>query len=185
MGSSYKYRAITLCVTAWFLAPCASSIETCGRTAIVGHQEVLVDTSSGHKGEGLRFFLEQDEMAKSYLDTYQENNRIRWQNAALGTAGSGLILFGAMSNASSETKMNYYVVGVSMILVNFLVARTLEMANERNLIRAIDEYNQRHLPRIHFGPEFQNFPISSQNSEGSHQQKFMGHKIHISKIWEF
>lgn len=125
--------------------------DACSRTATIGHQEVLIDGSSGQRGEGLRFFLEQDPIAISYLDEYQEQSRMRWQNAALGTAGTGLILAGAISNASSDTKQNLYVTGVSFILINFLVARTLEMTNERNLIRAIEEYNKRNLPRIYFG----------------------------------
>ncbi|HLW56607.1 MAG TPA: hypothetical protein VKY27_04425, partial [Bacteriovoracaceae bacterium] len=49
--------------------------ETCSRVAIINYQEVLVDVSSSNRGEGLRFYLEKDEVAKGLLDEYQENNR--------------------------------------------------------------------------------------------------------------
>lgn len=179
----YQYNTNILVFLMTFIAlmiPSQShSTDACSRTAIIGHQEILVDTSSSQKGEGLRFFLEQDPAAKSYLDEYQDNSHIRWQNAALGTAGTGLIIAGILSNVSSETRQNLYVSGVSLILVNFLVARTLEMTNERNLVRAIDEYNKRNLPRIHFSPEGPTSPSTF------YQKEQEGPAITLSKSWSF
>ena len=150
------------------------SSDACGRSAVVDHQEILVDTSTSQKGEGLRFFLDQDPTAKSYLDKYQEGTKIHWQNAALGTAGTGLILTGVFINSSSDTKRNLYVTGISMILVNFLVARTLEVTNEAHLIRAINEYNKRNLPRIHFAP-----------AQSANQGVFYSPTIAMTQSWSF
>lgn len=147
--------------------------DACGRTAFIEHQEVLVDLSSSQKGEGLRFYLEQDQQATYYLDKYQKNSEIRWQNALLGTAGTLTILTGVFSNASRSSKQNLYITGASLILVNFMVARTLEMTNEQYLNRAIEEYNKRNIPQIHFGPS------SSYHSQSS------GLKIALNHSWSF
>jgi hypothetical protein len=69
----------------------------------------------------------------------------------------------------------YLITGGTAILVNFLVARTLEMANEANLVRAIEEYNKRNLPKIYFTPE--------SNLQGN--MNFPGIKIGLSKDWSF
>ena len=146
-------RLISLGIITFFviLNP-LQAFETCSRTAIINHQEVLVDTNSNQKGEGLRFYLEKDPKAEEYLNKYQNKNKIRWQNAVMGTAGTGMLLSGLLINSNSNTKQTLYVSGASLILVNFLVARTLEMANEQNLLKAIEEYNKRNLPRIYFNP---------------------------------
>ena len=128
------------------------AVETCSRTAIINYQEVLIDSNSSQKGEGLRYHLEKDPLAKQYLDTYQKNSAIMWPSAVLGTAGTGLLLVGFF-NSDSENRRLYIISGSAIIFVNFLVARTLEMNNESNLNRAIEEYNKRNLPKIFFSPE--------------------------------
>lgn len=130
----------------------AFAVETCSRIAIINYQEVLVDSNTSQKGEGLRYQLEKDPVAKQYLDTYQKNSGIRWPSAVLGTAGTGLLLFGFF-NSDSENRRLYIISGTATILVNFLVARTLEVTNESNLNKAIEEYNKRNLPKIFFNPE--------------------------------
>tara|TARA_R110000868_G_scaffold55424_11_gene172403 strand:- start:5966 stop:6463 length:498 start_codon:yes stop_codon:yes gene_type:complete len=127
--------------------------QVCSRVALVNFQEILVDTSSTQKGEGLRFYLEKDNIAKSYLDEYQEGTKIRWQNAAIGTVGTGMIIGGLFASDGSDAKKSLLIGGAAMILVNFFVARTLEYNNEQNLSRAIEEYNKRNLPKILFYPD--------------------------------
>lgn len=129
-----------------------SAIETCSRIAIINYQEVLVDANTSEKGEGLRYHLEKDPVALEYLNTYQKNSAIKWPSAVLGTAGTGLLLYGFF-NSDSEDRRLYIISGTATILVNFLIARTLEVTNESNLNKAIEEYNKRNLPKIFFNPE--------------------------------
>lgn len=152
----------------------ALAIETCSRIAVINYQEVLVDANASEKGEGLRYHLEKDPVAKSYLDTYQKNSDIQWPNALLGTTGTGLLLFGFFS-ANSEDRQLYLISGSATILLNFLVARTLEVKNEANLNRAIEEYNKRNLPKIYF------------NTESNLQGNLIGSgfKIGLAKDWSF
>ncbi len=127
------------------------AVDTCSRTAIINYQEVLVDTNSTEKGEGLRYHLEKDPIAKNYLDKYQEGTQIRWENAVLGTMGSGMLIAGALTqNSSSRTPL--LIGGVATMIVNFLMAKTFENSNEENLNKAIEEYNKRNLPKIYFNP---------------------------------
>lgn len=129
--------------------------EVCSRVAIVNYQEVLVDTNSNQKGEGLRFYLDKDPVAKSYLDKYQEGNDIKIENAIMGTIGTGLVLGGFMTSDDSKQKRVLLISGISLLLVNFLAAKTSEFANENNLLRAIKEYNKKNLPKIFFQPSAQ------------------------------
>jgi hypothetical protein len=135
----------------------ASANETCSRLAIINYQEVLVDTNSTQKGEGLRYYLEKDPNALAHLERYQEGTQIQWQNALLGTAGTGLLIAGVLNNSdgnrANNTKKQLLVGGATLIAVNFLVARTLEAANENHLKNAVDEYNKRNLPKIYFMPD--------------------------------
>lgn len=149
--------------------------ETCSRVAIVNYQEVLVDTNSTQKGEGLRFHLEKDEVAKKYLDQYQDGTKTRWQNAALGTLGTTMLIGGLVNKNEGFTKNSLAIGGVALIVVNFLMAKTYERSNEKNLSRAIEEYNKRNLPRIYFGPEVEN----QRNSDGE------GYKFFLNKEWSF
>lgn len=150
------------------------AVETCSRIAIINYQEVLVDANASEKGEGLRYHLEKDPVAREYLDSYQKHSAIRWPNALLGTAGTGLLLFGFFTS-NSEDRQIYLISGGATILVNFLIARTLEVTNEVNLNRAIEEYNKRNLPKIYFNPE--------NNFQGS--TSFPGFKIGLAKDWSF
>jgi hypothetical protein len=147
--------------------------ETCSRVAIINYQEVLVDSNSSDKGEGLRFHLEKDPIAKQYLDTYQKNSGIFWPNAVLGTVGSGILLYGFF-NDGKEDRNVFLITGATAILLNFFVAKTLEITNESNLIKAIDEYNKRNLPKIYFAPE-----------ENRSQNDFIQYKVALLKSWSF
>lgn len=135
-----------------FSSMSAFAVETCSRIAIINYQEVLVDSNTSQRGEGLRYHLEKDPVAKQYLDEYQKNSGIRWPSAVLGTAGTGLLLYGFF-NSDTENRRLYIISGTATILVNFLVARTMEVANESNLNKAVEEYNKRNLPKIFFNPE--------------------------------
>lgn len=148
------------------------AVETCSRVAVINFQEVLVDSNASEKGEGLRYHLEKDPVAKEYLNTYQSNSAIRWPNALLGTAGTGLILVGFFTSDSQDRQV-YLISGGATILVNFLIARTIEVSNEVNLNRAIEEYNKRNLPKIYFNPGLQG------------NASFPGFKIGLSKDWSF
>jgi hypothetical protein len=158
-----------------FLLQTSYAAETCSRVAVINFQEVLVDTNSTQKGEGLRYHLEKDSIAIKYLDEYQNGTRINLQNAILGSTGTGLILGALMSNASRETKQSLFIGGASLIIINFLVANTLEMANEVNLLKAVEEYNKRNLPRIYFKSEENDF-----NGGGRASNTFF-----LEKIWRF
>lgn len=165
---------LSLLISCLLLSQSLSAVETCSRIAIINYQEVLVDANASEKGEGLRYHLEKDAAAKEYLDSYQKNSAIRWPNAILGTAGTGLLLFGFFT-ANSEDRQIYLIAGGATILVNFLIARTLEVSNEANLNRAIEEYNKRNLPKIYFNPE--------SNLQGS--TNFPGFKIGAALDWSF
>lgn len=147
--------------------------ETCSRIAIINYQEVLVDSNTSQKGEGLRYHLEKDPVAKQYLDTYQKHSSVTWPSAVLGTAGTGLLLYGFF-NSDSENRRIYIISGTATILVNFLVARTLEVTNESNLNKAIEEYNKRNLPKIFFNPE-----------ETQSQIDFSKVKLGLMQQWTF
>ncbi len=152
----------------------AGAVETCSRIAIINYQEVLVDSNASEKGEGLRYHLEKDPIAKQYLDSYQKNSAIHWPNAVLGTAGTSLLLFGFFTSDSQDRQV-YLISGGATILVNFLIARTLEVTNEENLNRAVEEYNKRNLPKIYFNQD--------SNPQGS--ASFPGFKVGLIKDWNF
>lgn len=166
-----KKLILTIVIT--ILSSNLLAVETCSRIAVINYQEVLVDSNSTEKGEGLRYHLEKDAAAKEYLDTYQKNSRIFWPNAILGTAGSGLLLYG-LFNSKVEDRNIYLISGFSVVLLNFFVAKTLEITNESNLIRAVEEYNKRNLPKIYFTPE-----------ENRSQNDFFQYKVSLSKTWSF
>ncbi len=131
--------------------------EACGRNAVINYQEVLVDTGPTGKGEGLRYYLSKDKVAASYLDTFQKNSKPMWQTAAISTTGVAMILAGIMQSGRDEgrgfaSKETLFIGGASMIIMSYLVSKTIEYNNEIYLIRAIDEYNKRNLPRIYFYP---------------------------------
>ena len=141
--------------------------EICSRVATVNYQEVLVDLSNTQKGEGLKFYLDQDPVSKSYLKTYKENSQRKWHNAIMGSIGAILIFFSITTHGA--TRRNYLFTGGAIFAINYLTAKTLEYSNEKNLIRAVDEYNKRNLPKIYFG------------SEGNGNSK----SVYLEKKWKF
>jgi hypothetical protein len=150
-----------------------SAAETCSRIATVNFQEILVDTNSTEKGEGLRFHLEKDPVAKEFLNLYQKNTAITWPTAVIGTSGTAILLLGFFNRKSTDRPI-FLISGASVILVNFLIARTVEISNEKNLTRAIEEYNKRNIPKIYFTPE---------NPRGSMNFEHM--KFALLKEWSF
>lgn len=151
----------------------AYAAEACSRVAIINYQEVLVDTNSTQKGEGLRFHLEKDAKAKENLNKYQEGTQIRWQNSLIGSVGTGLVLTSFLTNSNDSTKRSLLIGGATMIAINFLVAKTLEAGNEKNLINAIEEYNKRNLPKIFFSPKAR---------EGRDPSSF---EVGVNKSWNY
>ena len=148
------------------LAPTGRAADTCSRSAIVNYQEVLVDASSSNRGEGLRYYLQRDPVAKKLLNEYQQNNRPRWQGAALSTFGTATVLAGFLRSNEGKnetfTGRNTLVFGgLTMIAVSYLISRTNQYNNEWLLQRAIEEHNKRNTPRIYFSAD----PDSS-NSTG-------------------
>ena len=149
------------------------AVETCSRVATINYQEVLVDSNSTDKGEGLRFHLDKDAIAKNYLDLYQKNSSVTWPTAVIGTTGTAVLLIGFFNRHSTDRPI-FLISGTAMILVNFLIARTLEFNNEKNLTRAIEEYNKRNLPKIYFNPE---------NPQGNIKLNNM--KLSLNQEWTF
>lgn len=155
---------------------CAS---TCSRIAIINYQEVLVDTNSTQKGEGLRYYLEKDPIARMYLERYQKGTEIKWQNAIIGSMGTALILAGLVTNMPNDNKRSFLIGGASLIAINFLVAKTIEHNNEKNLLKAIERYNKHNLPHIYFNP----FSGSGRNPSSSNSA--LTPSILINKVWSF
>lgn len=148
-------------ILTWLLVTNAYASDICSRTATVNYQEVLVDSSSSKLGEGLRFYLEKDPEAKELLDKYQESNKMRWVDAAMSTTGSGLIIFGLFRSSSNTdsgllSRQSMVMGGVSLIVLSYLISRTIQYNNEKYLMKSIEEYNKRNTPRIYFSPLSQN-----------------------------
>ncbi len=144
----------------------AFAADTCSRTAVINYQEVLVDTNSAQKGEGLRYYLEKDPKALELLNKYQKGTKTNWINAGLGTIGTLMILGGFLTTSSKSGKRSLLITGSSVIALNFLVAKTLEHKNESNLQQAIKEYNARNLPRIYFNPAERDPVTGNKNGPG-------------------
>jgi hypothetical protein len=138
----------TMCLNSAFAA---KTLETCGRTALINYQEVLVDTDSSQKGEGLRFYLEKDPLAKELLNDYQEGTTHKFINVIFGVAGTGLV-FSSIFVQNNKNKSGLILTGLALTIINFLAASTIEYTNEKVLIKSIEEYNKRNLPRIYFNP---------------------------------
>ena len=148
--------------------------EACSRTAIINQQEVLVDSNSTQKGEGLRFYLEKDKVASKYLKKYQNGTKIKWYSAALGTVGTSMIIGSLFVNGESNSKQSLMIGGATAIVINFLMSRTIESSNEKHLNRAIQEYNKRNLPRIEFNQtRFKSGPSESAKT------------VYFQKEWSF
>jgi antibiotic biosynthesis monooxygenase (ABM) superfamily enzyme len=135
------------------LAGVLHAIESCSRIAIINHQEVLVDSSSSVRGDGLRFYLEKDDTAKQYLDQYQKNSRPSLHSAGLSTLGSVMTIAGLLTQNDTSSFFNRNVLigsGLSLILLNYFVSQTYQYNNEQNLLKAVEEYNKRNFPKIYF-----------------------------------
>ncbi len=131
--------------------------ETCSRVATINYQDVLVDVSSNNKGEGLRYYLEKDQVSKALLDEYQENNRSTWKSAVGSTLGTGMILAGLLRTSDKKTdpllSQNFLLIGgIGVIAINYLFSTTREFNNEYLLSKSIQEYNKRNTPKIFFAP---------------------------------
>jgi len=131
--------------------------ETCSRVATINYQEVLVDVSNKHRGEGLRYYLEKDDLAKDLLDEYQENNRPTWKSAALSTLGTAMVLgsFLRTSDGREDGIASRNILlfgGVSMIAISYLISKTNQYNNEYLLQKSVEEYNKRNTPKIYFAP---------------------------------
>ncbi len=130
---------------------------SCNRVAYVNYQKILVDSSSTIKGIGLKYLLDKDPIAKSYLETYQQNSLPSWKNAFVNTLGVSLALVGIFTDGDSGiTHKNVLIgTGLGVLVTNFILTRKKSRDNEENLIRSIREYNKRHTPKIYFSPENQ------------------------------
>lgn len=130
--------------------------ETCSRVATVNYQEILVDVSSKNRGEGLRYYLQKDDVAKGLLDEYQANNRPTWKSAAMSTLGTGMMLGGLLtsgSDSSGISSRNFLLFGgATMIAVSYLYSKTIQYNNEYLLYKSVEEYNKRNTPKIFFSP---------------------------------
>lgn len=131
--------------------------ETCSRVATINYQEVLVDVSSRKRGEGLRYYLEKDDVAKGLLNEYQANNTPTWKSAALSTVGTAMIIGGLLRTSSGEGESiigrNFLLFGgASMIAVSYLISKTNQYNNEYLLLKSVEEYNKRNTPKIFFAP---------------------------------
>jgi hypothetical protein len=135
----------------------AFGAETCSRVATINYQEVLVDVSSNNRGEGLRYYLEKDQVSKSLLDEYQKNQNPTWKSAAASTAGTAMILAGILRPNSGDnevvTSKNFLILGgLGLIAVSYAVTRSGQSENEALLERSVEEYNKRNTPKIFFSP---------------------------------
>lgn len=146
---------LCVCIT-FYLTRAVQAQETCSRVAVVNYQEILVDTSSDGKGEGLRYYLAKDAKAEKLLDEYQAKNKPQAWNAAASTVGSGLVIAGLLHNDNSDNpgsaRNNLIYSGLLLSIVSFLYIKTTQYNNERILKNAVDQYNKRNSPRIYFSP---------------------------------
>ncbi|MBL6989983.1 MAG: hypothetical protein ISR65_09405 [Bacteriovoracaceae bacterium] len=138
--------------------------DACSRTALINYQEIMIDSNSNQKGDGLRYHLAKDSKALKYLSLYQKENKTRWTSAVFGTIGTLLLISGVFTNSSETGRQSLLISGASLITLNFLVAKTIEFRNERLLHKAVNEYNRRNLPKIYF-PELENSGRKSYNNK--------------------
>ncbi len=150
----------------------AQAADTCSRTALINGQDVLVDTNYSERGEGLRFHLGKDPVAEKYLNAYQEGTKLKWQNTALGTLGTILLLSGILTSSDNNKRRSFLIGGASLMTVNFLLYKTLENSNENNLKRSIQEYNKRNSPKIFFDDDIE-------------AKKERGISVSFGKSWSF
>jgi hypothetical protein len=157
------------------ILPPVKGEEVCGRVGTINSQEILIDLNSSQKGEGLRPHLEKDPIASSYFRRYQKNNEFQWHDAALGTTGAVLTISGLFFNIDPKYKKGLLLAGSSLIIANFILGYSLKNANQKNLERAILEYNKRNNPKIFVSP------LSYKNT----QKMIYNRAISLSKTWSF
>ena len=152
----YPMIKLTVLIYFSFWSMFAWSAETCSRVATINYQEVLVDVSSKNRGEGLRYYLEKDAVAKELLDEYQDNNVPTWKSAALSTLGTAMIIGSLVTPAKGSdgiTNSNFLLFGgATMIAVSYLISKTNQYNNEYLLSKSVEEYNKRNTPKIFFSP---------------------------------
>lgn len=151
------WKRTLLILSAFLISFSLMAAETCSRVATINFQEVLVDVSSSNRGEGLRYYLEKDQIATELLNEYQENNRPTWKSAAMSTLGTAMLLFGFLRTSGGEnetfTNRNFLLFGgATLIGVSYLISKTNQYNNEYLLLKSIEEYNKRNTPRIYFAP---------------------------------
>lgn len=113
-------------------------------------------------------------MASDFLEKYQDGTKVQWHNAALGTLGTTMIISSFFVNSTGGNKKTLLIGGITSIVINFLMARTQESSNEKNLDRAILEYNKRNLPQIEY----------NQSVLGNTQSKSYK-TVYLEKKWSF
>jgi hypothetical protein len=149
-------KRLTVLLASILFLETALAAETCSRVATINYQEVLVDASSTNKGEGLRYYLEKDHVAKELLDEYQDNNKPSIRSAAMSTTGAAMIIgsfFSTGENGHGITDRNFLLFGgLTLIGINYLISKTNQYHNEHLLSRSVEEYNKRNTPRIFFSP---------------------------------
>lgn len=148
---------LTVLILFLLLQLSAWAAETCSRVATINYQEVLVDVSNKHRGEGLRYYLEKDEVAKELLNEYQENNRPTWKSAALSTLGTAMVLGSFLRTSDGQkdgiaSRNMLLFGGASMIAVSYLISKTKQYNNEYLLQKSVEEYNKRNTPKIYLAP---------------------------------
>jgi hypothetical protein len=128
------------------------AVETCSRIANINYQEVLVDTSSNNRGEGLRYYLQKDQVAKELLDEYQQNNKSNWKSAAMSTLGTSMVLGGLIVSKQGPAHDFMFYGGIGMMALSYIISKTNQHNNEYLLSKSVEEYNKRNTPRIFFSP---------------------------------
>ncbi len=144
-----------------FCEACLAQSSTCARKAQINYQDVLVDSSSNLKGEGLRYYLAKDSKSLKYLEEYQNKSKSSWRSAALSTTGTGLMLLSILRPSEGKDeeftgRSPLLIGGISMVLISFLISKNNEINNEHLLLRSIEEYNKRNTPKIYFAPTTNN-----------------------------
>ena len=133
--------------------------QSCSRVAYINYQEVLVDSSSSVRGDGLKFYLNRDPIAKEYLELYQKQSKPSKGSAAISTVGIGISIAGLLQKKDQDgffSRNTLVATGLGIILINLFTSKTMLYQNEKNLIRSIDEYNKRNRPQIYFSPNVDN-----------------------------
>jgi hypothetical protein len=75
--------------------------------------------------------------------------------AATSTIGGLMILSSFLqtdTNSTESDRASTLTIGASLIALSYLASKTIQIANEELLQRAVNEYNKRNVPRIFFTP---------------------------------